>query len=329
MPWTSTQGDRSEILHRKHNRLSFHRTCIALSLVGGTSMLYWRTWSRTQRKHQYFFSQISFGTWWFKTSVERPFGIVVFERFHQMYPRSNSILSDIAEHRVGHKENLSVSPCKSTSHDYSKHMPNSPSETIVLERFLQLYPISNWISIDIEQYSVGHKENISISPHKSPTWHDYSKHVSNSLLEIVVFGRFLQLPPSPNSMSIDIEHGLEHEENFSISSHKSPTWHDYLKHVSNSPLEIVVFERFCQMHPISNSLPSNNEQYTLEHKENMNISSHESPTSHDCSKHVSSSLLENSCAWKILQMLPSSFHGVCVMYDTGSSCKYSCQLLCP
>jgi hypothetical protein len=189
----------------------------------------------------------------------------VFERFHQMYPRSNSILSDIAEHRVGDKENLSVSPCKSTSHDYSKHMPNSPLETVVLERFLQMYPISNSISIDIEQYSVGHKENISISTHKSPTSHDYSKHVSNSLLKIVVFGRFLQLPPSSNSMSNDIDHGLEHEENLSISSHKSPTCHDYSKHVSNSPLEIVVFERFCQMHPISNSLPSNNEQYNLEH----------------------------------------------------------------
>jgi hypothetical protein len=139
-----------------------------------------------------------------------------------MYPRTNSILSDIAEYRVGHKENRSVSPCKSTSYDYSKHMPHSPLETVVLETFLQMYPISNSISIDIEQYSVGHKENISISPHKSPTSHDYSKHVSNSLLEIVVFGRFLQLSPSSNLMSNDVDHGLEHEENISIYSHKPP-----------------------------------------------------------------------------------------------------------
>jgi hypothetical protein len=88
---------------------------------------------------------------------------------------------------------------------------------------IQMYPISNSISIDIEHYSVGHKENVSISTHKSPTSHDYSKHVSNSLLEMVVFGRFLQLPPSSNSMSNDIEYGLQHEENISISSHKSPT----------------------------------------------------------------------------------------------------------
>jgi hypothetical protein len=47
--------------------------------------------------------------------------------------------------------------------------------------------------------------------------------MSDSLLEIVVFGRFLQLPPSSNSMSNDIDHGLEYEENLSISSHISPT----------------------------------------------------------------------------------------------------------
>jgi hypothetical protein len=49
----------------------------------------------------------------------------------------------------------------------------------------------------------------------------------------------------------------------------------------------------------------------------MNISSHESPTSHDCSEHVSSSLLENSCAERFFKcfQVPSIEYVSCMILE--------------